>query len=101
MFLYLSLIISYLRHAVTQPNMLLVGAECRMQWVRWEPQMSVRIISFAPEPVGGSLFDEYGWSDEVFLRLPNFSGLLRFIWNNRSRGCSFSGVNLIYADIAE
>lgn len=71
-----------------------------MRW-SWETECETRIISFAPEPVDNSPFDEYGWSDEVFAHLPDLRSLLAFIRHGRGSGHQFVSANLIYADIAE
>jgi len=101
MALYIALIISYFRHRFFHKELLLVGAECNVRWA-WEYEPQIRIVSFAPEPVDNSPFDDYGWSDEVFTHLPNgIVGILRFIKYGRGAGHSFAGVSLIYASIAE
>lgn len=100
MLIYLSLIISYYQHRFFQPSSLLVGAECFMR-LRWEPTPQRRIVSFAPEPVDNSFFDEYGWSDEVYVRLRNVYELISFIRDSRHKGCLVLDATLIYADTAE
>lgn len=100
MLLYLALIISYLRHRMFHSDLLLVGAECQVRW-SWETKVETRIISFAPEPVDNSPFDDYGWSDEAFMHLPDLRSLLAFIYHGKSVGHQFTSANLIYADIAE
>lgn len=100
MLLYLSLLISYLRHRMFHSELLLVGAECNVRW-SWEMQGDTRIISFAPEPVDNSPFDDYGWSDEAFMHLPDVRSLFGFIHYGKSVGHEFASANLIYADIAE
>jgi hypothetical protein len=67
----------------------------------WETKSEARIISFAPQPVDNSLFDDYGWSDEAFMHLPDLRSLLVFIRHGKSEGHQFASANLIYADIAE
>lgn len=100
MLLYLALIVSYLRHRMFHPDLLLVGAECQVRW-SWEKESETRIISFAPEPIDGSSFDEYGWSDEVFMHLPDMRSLLSFIHHGKGVGHQFVSATLVYADIAE
>jgi hypothetical protein len=100
MALYISLIISYLRHSLFHSEMVLVGSECNVRW-SWESTPEIRIISFAPERVDNSPFDDYGWSDEAFMNLPDLRSLLRFIQHGKRNGHEFASVSLIYADIAE
>jgi hypothetical protein len=98
-FLYLSLLISYLRNSLFHSDLLLVGAECHVRW-EWQDEPDLRIISFAPEPEGDCPFDDYGWH-EAFAHLNGLPALMRFIRHGRRMGHEFVSVKLCYGIIAE
>jgi hypothetical protein len=99
--IYFSVLMSYIRHALFHRDLILVGSECRVRW-SWERTPSVRVISFAPEPMEPCDFDMYGWSlDSVFMHVPSMWQMLSFVRRRSNEGHSFVSVSLIYASLSE
>lgn len=100
LFLYLSIIMSYLRHALFHRDLILVGAECHMSQA--DKDEKVLLISFAPVPVDKSSFDDYGWSDETDMHLPKVSHLIGFLRQARRLGGDRPvKTSLLYASLLE
>lgn len=99
--MFISLLISYVKHSLMHDDMVLVGSECSVRWA-WEESTETRFISFAPEPVDNSDFDDFGWSmDSVSAHVPNLRGLMSFMRSGAQQGHEFQNVSLIYAYVAD
>ena len=101
MALYLSLLFTYLKHALFQRESILIGSECDIQWA-WEREPRMRYVSLSTEVDNSEGFDSHGVPvEEVMTCIPDIRSLIAFIRENTKRGHSFHDVRLIYATYAD